>query len=442
MDFESLSIDTYPIDDELADAGTVGPELAHLSHIYVRSPRALIWRNPSSEWRLFVVLLPLASRLSLMRNPIFAQLARAWGLNIRFIGVDRHQLVYDFRALLSDRAIHLLVDALAQTLHPIALASQPRHRADDALDVLFAALAGDLLTVLDHRRDDWGRHLVRDHRLDPDQPDSLFDRPTRYPDFLAKLREALRNEIIDVEFYGRALRSIDLREAAVEQRLASLIEGSLDPITFAKLSRTAAVGHHLGCYNWLRLDPRHAAARAYALSRLPSMASFFADSLVTLETMPAALVIDDPRDPSADAAGTSPDAASAMRDAAASQPADATVPLPAEALRLRQVPTLDLRQLAARADTLHALRCSELLKRAIDAGQDRAIIEALAQRFAVADNVIRRLWREQPRALGARPTWHLAQILRRLNELPERQWPADDSAWRELMAQAVPAEAG
>ncbi len=102
MDFESLSIDTYPIDDELADAGTVGPELAHLSHIYVRSPRALIWRNPSSEWRLFVVLLPLASRLSLMRNPIFAQLARAWGLNIRFIGIDRHQLVYDFRALLSD----------------------------------------------------------------------------------------------------------------------------------------------------------------------------------------------------------------------------------------------------------------------------------------------------------------------------------------------------
>ena len=41
-----------------------------------------------------------------------------------------------------------------------------------------------------------------------------------------------------------------------------------------------------------------------------------------------------------------------------------------------------------------------------------------------------------------RPTWHLAQILRRLDELPERQWPADDSAWRELMAQAVPAEAG
>ena len=387
-----------------------------------------------------------------MRNPIFAQLARAWGLNIRFIGIDRHQLVYDFRALLSDRAIHLLVDALAQTLHPISLASQPQHKADDALDVLFAALAGDLLTVLDHRRDDWGRHLVRDHRLDPDQPDSLFDRPTRYPDFLAKLRETLRNEIIDVEFYGRALRSIDLREAAVEQRLASLIEGSLDPITFVKLTRTAAVGRHLGCYNWLRLDPRHAAARAHALSRLPSMASFFADALVTLETLPAALSIDDPHDPPVDDMGAmSPDAAPATpADAAAPLPTDAATAVPphgaaptrADALRLHQVPTLDLRQLAARTDTLHALRCSELLKRAIDAGQDRAIIEALAQRFAVADNVIRRLWREQPRALGARPTWHLAQILRRLNELPERQWPADDSAWRELMAQAVPAEAG
>lgn len=420
MAFESLSIDTFPIDEELADAGTVGPELAHLSHIYVRSPRALIWRNPSSEWRLFVVLLPLASRLSLMRNPIFAQLARAWGLNIRFIGIDRQQLVYDFRALLSDRAIHLLVDALAQTLHPLSLASQPRHRADDALDVLFAALAGDLLTVLDHRRDDWGRHLVRDHRLDPDQPDSLFDRPTRYPDFLAKLREALRNEIIDVEFYGRALRSIDLRETAVEQRLASLIEGSLDPIAFAKLTRSTAVGRHLGCYNWLRLDARHAAARAHALSRLPSMASFFADSLVTLETLP----------------GTMPGGTESQA-AGATTPTRTDAPSPP-----RQVPTLDLRQLAARADTLHALRCSELLRRAIDAGQDRAIIEALAQRFSVADNVIRRLWREPPRALGVRPTWHLAQILRRLDELPERQWPADDSAWRELMAQAVPAEAG
>jgi hypothetical protein len=43
------------------------------------SPRALVWRNPSPDWKLFVLLLPLASRLSLMTNPIFAQLTRDWG---------------------------------------------------------------------------------------------------------------------------------------------------------------------------------------------------------------------------------------------------------------------------------------------------------------------------------------------------------------------------
>lgn len=415
MDFETLRIDAYPIDQDLADTGMVGPELAHLSQVYARSPRALIWRNPSNEWRVFVVLLPLASRLSMMTNPIFAQLARAWGLNIRFIGIDRDQLVYDFRALLSDRSIKLLVDALAQAIHRPPSAG-PAPAADDALDVLFAALAGDLLTVLDRRRDDWGRHLVREHRLEPEVSGSLFDRGSRYPDFLSKLREALRNEIVDVEFYGRALRSIDLRETSAEQRLASLIEGSLDPITFAKLARSP-VGKHLGCYNWLRLDLRHAGARAYALSRLPSFGTFFAESLVTLDTL-GPLSTEPEDDDFEDAPATAAPAAGAQ-----------------------QVPTLDLRGLAARSDTAHSLRWGGVLKRSIDAGQDRAIIEALAQRFAVGDNVIRRLWREPPKALGIPPTWHLMQILRRLNELPDRGWPASDPEWRELIARAVPAEA-
>jgi hypothetical protein len=88
MDFETLRVAPHPIDTELADAGTVGPELAHLAQVYVRSPRGLAWRSPSPDWRLFVLLSPLGSRLSLIGNPIFAQLARAWGLNIRFLGVD------------------------------------------------------------------------------------------------------------------------------------------------------------------------------------------------------------------------------------------------------------------------------------------------------------------------------------------------------------------
>ena len=423
MDFETLRVAPHAIDEDLADAGVVGPELAHLAQVYVRSPRALVWREPSPDWRLFMVLLPLGSRLSLIGNPIFTQLARAWGLNLRFIGVDAQGLVYDFRALLTDRTLRLLVDALDEVLtRPVRHDLTPAV-ADEALDVLFAALADDLLTMLDRRRDDWGRHLLREHRLEPQVPRSLFDRDSRYPDFLGRLREALRDETIDLHLYGRALRAIDQRETAVEQRLAGLLGDTLDAGIVARLQRTP-VGRHLGCYNWLHLDPRHAAARAYALSRLPAFAGFFAESLVTLETLGMT-------------------AREAERDAIDADAADAlelsTATLDA---RRRQVPTLDLRHQVARGDTAHALRWGGMLKRAIDAGQDRAIIEALAQRFAVGDNVIRRLWREQPDALGMPPTWHLAQILRLLAGLPERDWPDDASGWQALMARAVPAEAG
>jgi len=64
-----------------------------------------------------------------------------------------------------------------------------------------------------------------------------------------------------------------------------------------------------------------------------------------------------------------------------------------------------------------------------------------AQRFAVDDNVVRRLWRDKPAALGQPPTWQLAQILRRLGERDERDWPADTAAWESLIASAVPIEA-
>ena len=115
-DFESLRVDTFAVDEELIDAASVGPELAHLAQVYLRSPRALVWHNPSPDWRLFVLLLPIASRLSLMANPIFAQLARAWGLHARFVGIDRDGLVHDFRSLLSDRTLKLLVHLLGAEL--------------------------------------------------------------------------------------------------------------------------------------------------------------------------------------------------------------------------------------------------------------------------------------------------------------------------------------
>ena len=415
-DVEFLTVDSVPIDEELQDAGTVGPELAHLARSYRASPRALVFRNPSSDWRLFVVLLPLASRLSLMANPIFAQLTRAWGLNARFVGIDREQLTYDFRALLSDRTLKMLVDLLARN-----------EATGGALDLLFASLADEMLTVLDRRRDDWGRHLDREHRLEPAVPASLFDRAGRCPDFLAKLRAALRDEVIDVGFYGRALRSIDLREDAIDARIAAIVEASLDPITIAKLARSGA-GKHLGCYNWLRLDPRHAAPRAHLLARLPAFATFFAESLVPLDAWAGGFDAGEP-DANFDVANDltnddTPDDTSRRR------------------APRRQVPTFDLRPLAARQDSAHSLRWAGVLRRAIDAGQDRTVIEAIAQRFAVGDNVVRRVWRERPSALGQPPTWQLAQILRRLNERDERDWPADAASWEALIASAVPVEAG
>ena len=105
MTFTALRIDDLPLDQDLTDDATVGPDLAHAAHAYRSTPRALIWRNPSSDWQLLIVLLPLATRLSLMTNPIFGRLVRDWGMGIRFIGVDAEQSVYDFRELLDRPAL-------------------------------------------------------------------------------------------------------------------------------------------------------------------------------------------------------------------------------------------------------------------------------------------------------------------------------------------------
>ena len=83
-----------------------------------------------------------------------------------------------------------------------------------------------------------------------------------------------------------------------------------------------------------------------------------------------------------------------------------------------------------------------LLTRAIDSGQDRWVVEAVARYFRVSDNVIRALWRNCPAALGAPPEWHLRQVLLALNERPERTWPSDAAGWLALKSSAVPASVG
>jgi len=400
MDFEAIRVDAYPIDSELLDLGQVGPDLAASAHAYLATPRALLWRNPSPDWRLFAVTLPLASRLSLMTNPIFGQLTREWGHAIRFIGVDRHQCVYDFRSLLSDLTLRRLVDSLARWIHADAGFVTPRSSAGRAplpaeqaatLDVLFAAQGENMLTILEARRDDWGMHLAREHRLEPEVNGSLFDRSARFPDFMAQLRQALRQELVDVSFYGKVLRSIDLREGVAERRVAAMIEATLEPVTLIKLGRSR-VGQHLGCYNWLLTGSRHATQRAYVLAKLPAFAQCFAETLI-----------------------------------------DAAPPSRSELVAVAEHDT--------RAALLRPADGRQALRQAVDSGQDRWIIEALAAHFAVEQNTVRALWRHCPSVLGAPPTWHLKQILRQLDELPDRNWPRDDAQWLELASRAVPAVA-
>ena len=390
MDFEAIRVDRFPVDAELTDTGNVGPDLSAATPAYLATPRALVWRKPSPDWSLFVLLLPLASRLSLMANPIFGQLTRDWGHSIRFIGVDRHQCIYDFRSLLTDVTLRRLVASLARWLHDDETHDGlPMRAAETAtLDVLFAALGENMLTILEARRDDWGAHLAREHRLEPQVPGSLFDRPSRYPDFMAQLHQALRRELIDVTFYGKVLRSIDLREGAAEQRIAALLEGSLEPVTLVKLGRSRA-GQHLGCYNWLLTGQGHATQRAYVLGKLPAFAQFFAETLINAQARPRSGLVA---------------AAEHERRAALLRPDDAR----------------------------------EALRQAIDSGQDRWVIEALSAHFGVEHNVLRALWRHCPTALGAPPLWHLKEILLRLNELPERAWPRDDRQWLDLASRAVP----
>ena len=101
----------------------------------------------------------------------------------------------------------------------------------------------------------------------------------------------------------------------------------------------------------------------------------------------------------------------------------------------------DLRSLATRTAGAHALHWAGVLRRAIDAGQDRAVIEALARRFGVPENLLRRLWREQPPGFGQPPAWQVGPVLRQLELAGERGWPTRADQWQALLARAVPMEA-
>ena len=414
MDFTPLGIDPLPLDAELTDAAAVGPELAHLGRAYCDTPRALVWRNASSEWPLLVLTLPIATRLSLLTNPIFGRLVREWGLSIRFLGVDRSGFVYDFRDLLDARALRRLITALGQWLAARDLrlaaddlddaATERRLTDDAAIDTLFELLATETLTVLEQRRGDWAMHLARDGVLVPDDDEpaasglspsrprgastTLFERRARYPEFIAQLRDGLRQSAIDIDFYGRVLRAIDRREHDVESRIISIVESALDPITLARLARTPG-GLHLGCYNWLLQDPRARAHRASTLNKLPAFAQFFADRLLAAAT---------------------PTAREQMAERLVAQGLQGAG---AEAL---------LRGLA----------------RAVDSGQDAWTIVGLSRYFQVSDNLVRGLWRNCPAGLGMPPTWHLRQILQRLDRMSEREWPQDATGWAALKASAVP----
>jgi hypothetical protein len=353
----------FDVDAELRDAGVCGPELAHLGAIYCDSPRALVFRAPSPDWRLMMLILPLASRLSLLSNPIFASLARNWGLGVRFVGIDRDGLAYDFRALLGDRTLRLLIELLAECERGTLRNEAPW------LDVLFDALAAEMLTCLERRRDDWARHLDREHRLEPGGASSLFAHEDRYPDFIGRLRQALREHTIDSRFYGRVLRSIDARESEVDQRMQTIILGQLNGETLGLLHASAA-GLNLGCYNWLQVAPRHRHARAHLLGRLPWMAHFLAETLIPVDTGRAT----DPRD--------------------------------------------------------------ALVRQAIDGGQDRFMIEALAARLAVSPALMRRLWREPPKTIGVPAAWLLPTLMHCLDSLEPKDWPHNEDSWHALIEAA------
>ncbi|NDA56459.1 MAG: hypothetical protein EBX61_09230 [Betaproteobacteria bacterium] len=78
--FNALTVDPCAIDAELEDAGAVGPELAFIAKEQRLLPRALCWRDASSDWPLLIVQIPGTEALWMLQHPVFTPIIRRWGM--------------------------------------------------------------------------------------------------------------------------------------------------------------------------------------------------------------------------------------------------------------------------------------------------------------------------------------------------------------------------
>lgn len=434
---ERHTLAPHPLDALLADPAEVG-RAASLARAYLATPRCLLWWHPSRDWRVVVLLPPIASRMALLRNPIFGQLVRDWGTHLRAFGIDRDRQLRDLGPVLSDGALSRLM---------LALSRGPEVGHDEVLDVLLDALdncstglgtmdvpKGQVIgfsqgSSLDPSRDpatahpayggDYGAYdggsygdpalgtsadrdpylppapLMRQGQLEPGQPGSLFDRAWRYPELLQALRDGLHAgdaPRLDQQLYVRLLAAIETRESMWEHAVAARLQGELDASVCAALQATR-LRLHVGAYNWLLADAQHRPHRLNFLTRLPAFAPWAAETLLPLHD-----------------------------DVALNPAGDDAWP---DDLRLR-------------ASLPQRRELDPLLQRAIDGGQDRMIVATLAARFGITDNTIRQLWRDSPPHLEGLPSWQLPAVLHKLDATPARHWPRSANAWERWIVQCVP----
>lgn len=208
-----------------------------------------------------------------MANPVFAQLTRAWGLSVRFVGIDREGLAYDFRELLTDRTLKLLVELL----------DVDRSDEPGLLDALFAALGREMLTILERRAAPAGagtststtasspRLMTRSRarRATPTsspncaRPCTTRSSTPRSTGARAALDRPARGRVRAARGCADRVRA----RAGDDGRQARAHEGR------APLGLLQLAAH---------LDPHHAAARAHVLGSLPGLATFFAETLVPI----------------------------------------------------------------------------------------------------------------------------------------------------------------
>jgi len=280
--FNAIAVDPSAIDAELEDAGTVGPELAFIAKEQRLLARAFCWHDASSDWPLLVVQIPGTEALWMLQHPVFTPIIRRWGMALRVIGISREAMAFDFRALLDD-------DTLARLR--CALHDDPKHTP---VDLIYQALARGMIGRI-HEEGQARLHLMREGFLHPNpNAADLPDSPQR-PLLLKALQAALRRGQLDIGFYCRAMRALRQREFRVQQRLAFVFEGALSAIS---LQACAGVDPRIpwGVYNWLRRDPRHAAAREHLLRHLPWLGPWLSSHLLLSNDSGLQQIIDSGQD--------------------------------------------------------------------------------------------------------------------------------------------------